>query len=306
MSVSASGTALATTFYPGVEPFLGEWFQSVEGQTDQEFDTWIALDGLSEEEAVAAMGGCPKRVIWIHGEAGDSPGTMRQKLLAPACAANDFLVLVDSDDILHQERVSAARYLLQEYEMAGCGLRLVDAVGGDLGKTVTLQADDSPEALLPRWNVFGLSNTCWHARLLSRCLPVPEQVEIVDWYLATRAWLFGAKIGFDVTPRMDYRQYGANMTQIQGPFDPARIKLDCGRVMAHFRRVLISRKDDADPERETILAHSVQDVERFERDIVRDPERLQIYTEELNKLDLPMVWWATVAHPKLQYLWCNK
>ena len=41
--------AVYTTIYPGVEPYLGDWYRSLCQQTDQEFQLWIGLDHLESE-----------------------------------------------------------------------------------------------------------------------------------------------------------------------------------------------------------------------------------------------------------------
>ncbi len=38
--------AVYTTIYPGVEPFLSEWYTTVQEQIDNHFDLWIGVDGL--------------------------------------------------------------------------------------------------------------------------------------------------------------------------------------------------------------------------------------------------------------------
>ena len=37
-----------TTVYPGVEPYLLDWYRSLRQQTDQEFQLWIGLDMIGQ------------------------------------------------------------------------------------------------------------------------------------------------------------------------------------------------------------------------------------------------------------------
>ena len=64
--------ALYTTIYPGVEPFLLDWFHSVQSQTDNDFDLWIGLDALDIVAVEQALGGQP-RATWVRAESGDTP-----------------------------------------------------------------------------------------------------------------------------------------------------------------------------------------------------------------------------------------
>ena len=61
----AERLALYTTIYPGVEPYLAEWFRTVDAQTDREFDLWIGLDTLSPADVAAACGR-PCTADWVR------------------------------------------------------------------------------------------------------------------------------------------------------------------------------------------------------------------------------------------------
>ena len=101
-----------------------------------------------------------------------------------------------------------------------------------------LRARGRPNPTLPRTNAFGLSNTAYRSDVLRACLPIPAAAALVDWYLITMAWLQGARLAFDPTPRMDYRQHGANMARIRSPFTAERVRADTALVREHFRLVL--------------------------------------------------------------------
>jgi len=294
--------SLVTAFYPGVEPFLADWYRSVQQQTEPGFDLWIALDGLTPAAAVDAMGG-DGGATWVSAEPGDSPALVRQRVLEQVIAHADVVVLVDSDDILHPNRVADARVALLESEMAGCALRLVDAAGSDLGSIFTLPSGRTIDAVLPRHNVFGLSNTAWRAGVLRRCLPIPSAVELVDWFLATRAWLVGVRQGFDPAVGMDYRQHGANMARVKAPFDREQVMRDTVRVQRHFSLVQGTPLEGVRPERLSRLAEVAAEVDCFASRVLPQVALLDRYLNELNALDPDPLWWSCVAHPSLNHLW---
>lgn len=294
--------ALCTTVYPAVLRYLPEWYRSVAAQTDRDFDLWIALDGL-DAAAVTAAAGAAIAAHWVHAAPGDSPAAIRQRVLDPIAAHYDAVVLVDSDDILHPARVEAARNALADYDLMACALRLVDWRGADLGTALTLPDGVAPAAVLPRHNLFGLSNTAWRCELLRRCLPIPADVEIVDWLLATRAWLLDARIGFERAIGMDYRQHPDNMVRVAPPFSREQILRDTARARAHFRRALETLPAQANPRRGAELAAVAQDVERFAEWLARAAANLENYRAALDRLDLRPMWWSSVAHPSLHDLW---
>lgn len=297
--------ALCSTFYPGVEPFLRNWYTSVLQQTDRDYQLWIALDGIGVDRAVTALGKIPDSVVWITAEKGETPAAIRQRLLSQVVEEFDSVVLVDSDDILHPGRIAAARHGLCRSELVGCALRLVDQQGGDLGKELNLPPQISPNVILPRHNVFGLSNTAWRSSLLKKCLPVPSTAVIVDWFLATRAWLLGASLYFDQSVCMDYRQYASNSTRVCGPFSHEQVIHDTLRVSHHFQLILSSPIQGAVASRQERLLQVAEDVNKFASNVIHDQEKLDLYLVKLDELDLPPLWWSCVAHPSLKYLWSD-
>ena len=297
--------ALCSTFYPGVEPFLRDWYTSVLKQTDRNYQLCIALDEIGVDSAVPTLGKIPDSVVWTTAEKGETPAAIRQRLLSQVVEEFDSVVLVDSDDILYPGRIAAARQSLYHGEMAGCALRLVDQQGLDLGKELNLPPQISPNMILPRHNVFGLSNTAWRSSLLKKCLPVPSNAMIVDWFLATRAWLLGASLYFDQRVCMDYRQYASNSTRVCGPFSREQVIHDTLRVSQHFQLILNSPIQGAIDSRRKRLLQVAEDVFKFASNVIPDQEKLDLYLVKLDELDLSPLWWSCVAHPSLKYLWSD-
>ena len=300
-------TALAvyTTVYPGVEPFLADWYASLSRQTDADFDLWIGLDVLDIAAATAAMGGEPD-AIWVSGRPGDTPGSLRQRALARLVERHALVVLVDSDDVLHPSRVATARAMLAGHDLVGCPLRIVDERGANLGMTFAPPAGQDPEAVFPRTNMYGLSNSAVRADVLARCLPIPSEAVLVDWYLATRAWLFGARFAFGDRVEMDYRQYGTNTARVCGPYSAAQVAEDTDRVAAHYDLVRASDLRDARPERLAALDAAAEEVDTFKTRVVERGDVLGRYIGALNELGTTMLWWAWVAHPSLRHLWATE
>jgi hypothetical protein len=265
----------------------------------------VAADGLDVALAARAMGG-DVAARWVPGEAGDTIASIRQRALAAVCGAHDAVVLVDADDVLHPARVESARRMLEGCDVAACALRIVDASGASTGHTFSLPVDVRPEDVFPRANVFGLSNSAARTDVLTRCLPIPSDAILVDWFLWTRAWLSGARFAFDARPEMDYRQYGANTARVLGPVTALQVAEDTERVRRHYRLVLASDLGDAAPARLRELKEAAADVDLFADRVVASRSALQGYVDVLNREHAgTMVWWQWVAHPSLRRLWAN-
>jgi hypothetical protein len=294
--------ALYTTIYPGVERYVAEWYRSVCVQTDKEFQLWIGLDQLNRD-FVRGLLGADVEANWVEAPCGATPAQIRQLALAQIVDNSSEVVLVDSDDLLHPARVAAARSALQSSELAGCALQLVDQQGTDLESTFNLPPHLQPEDVLPRNNVFGFSNSAFRAELLRRTLPIPANAVLVDWFIATRAWLLGAKLGFDREPRMDYRQHPRNMALVRPPFSPDQVRHATALVCQHFRLLLAQPRRDFDSDRYTELKKVAAQVEEFSQRVIPNSASLANYVNAFNALEAPQIWWSCVAHPALSHLW---
>ena len=301
----AERLAVYTTVYPAVLPYLAEWYASVRAQTDSEFDLWIGVDALGRDEVLAAMGAdavAAACITTVMAPPGASPAQVRAHAIGRMVDDYYGLVFTDSDDLLHPERVAAARAALESYDVAACALRMVDAEGRDLGVDFGPAEGEDPVEMLPRNNVFGLSNTAYRTEMLRRCLPIPAENPLVDWLLATRAHALGARMAFDATPLMSYRQHGENIARVLPPFSGAEVDAASRHVLRHYHSLLDGPARLRDPQRERIDAESRR-VRTFHLSLAASAERRRRYIDALNALPPRYVWWWCVANPKLEDVW---
>lgn len=296
--------ALYTAVYPGVEPYLHDWYQSIETQTDRDVALWISVDGLSIDAVSAAIGSEPA-ATWVTSKKGDTPADVRQRGLEKVLESFDGIVLVDSDDILRPTRIQAAREALESADVYACALRLVDKAGRDLGQTMSLPGGLPAEEVLPSGNIFGLSNTAYRSDTLRRCLPIPTAAFAPDWYLATKAWLNGARMEFDPVPRMSYRRHGRNMVAVGPPYSAEQVRRDTTRVLEHFRLVLLDSSGEQSAARREKLWRALLETETFLRKVVLSPTALADYVSRLNDIAVDMTWWSHVASPALRKMWSS-
>ncbi len=283
--------------------YLPEWYRSVQSQTDTDFELWIGLDALNRSDVEAVLGSS-LNANWIQATENSTPALVRDHALRQMAAANLDVVLVDSDDVLHPSRVALARQALSNSDLAACALEIVDEGGQSLGSKFNLDHSVKPSQVLPGNNVFGFSNSAYRCELLERCLPIPRDAVLVDWYLATRAWLFGAELSFDHTVRMKYRQYDVNTARVRLPFWPDQILSDSMLVRKHFQLVLASGgQDDFLPGRWAELLRVARDIVQFERYINQSPTNLNAYVDSLNRAVKQPIWWTSVAYSPLAHMW---
>ncbi len=300
--MTAERLALFTTVYPAVLPYLRAWYGSVLSQTDTAFDLWVAADDVMPSEAAAAAG-TAMNASWVSAEPGDTPSTLRSRAISLLVSRYPAVIFVDSDDLLEPTRVAAAREALARCDVNACALRLVNVADDDLGITLAPAVVADAVAQLPVWNVFGLSNTAYRSTVLERCLPVPPGTALVDWYLATAAWVQGAHMEFDIVPRMRYRQHGGNMARVVPPFTPDYLERATTLVSLHHQAV--SRVQSVTGPLRAPMERAAERVRAFRRWTSTSPGALASYSAALHELPTVHAWWWCVAHPDLEVMWSS-
>lgn len=300
--MSGDRVAVYGAAYPAAQAFLGTWAASLRGQTDRDFDLWVTLDGLPAEVLRRSLGGLERVHVVQPPAGGATPGRLRALAIEQLVERYDAVVFVDVDDELEPSRVAAARQALREWDVTGCRLRIMDETGSDLGLVFGPVEGEDPCAYLPRWNVFGLSNTAYRTSTLRECLPIPDDCILVDWLLASRAWVRGKRLGFDLEPRMRYRQYSRNTAKVVGPDTMAGVRRATGLVADYYRQ-LLAESPVGDASRVAELRSAHDRVERFEQWSTASADGMREYVDRLNAMQRRYLWWWSVAHPDLEELW---
>lgn len=303
MNTRKNKLAVYTTIYPASLKYAAEWFQSVQAQTAADFELWIGLDALTQKEVETELGSHVE-AHWVETPAGSTPAQIRHRSLRQIVSEGYDVVLVDSDDVLHPCRVAAAREALNRTGLTACALEIVNEGGQRVGAEFNLDPACNPSQILPRNNIFGFSNSAYRCELLERCLPIPDDAKLVDWYLATRAWLLGGDLGFDRSVRMRYRQYGFNTARLTLPFLADQILSDLALVRRHFELVLATAdREYYLPGRWQQFLGSAHDIEQFEHFVTQGSTNLSKYVELLNHTVRQPIWWTSVAYAPLAYMW---
>ncbi len=300
VEIATGRLALYTTVYPGAERYFPAWYSSMRRQTDVNFDLWIGVDGADAGPLRAYCAPAPP-ITWVFAASGESPAQLRENAISRMILVYPAVVLVDCDDIMEPNRVKMARRSLRQNDVTACAMRVIDADGRDLGLSFRPPDEDITE-LLAECNIFGFGNTAYRSRTLGRCLPIPAECRLVDWFLATRAWASGAKMHFDNSYGMAYRQYADNVARVVPPFTPQQVLSAVQLVSGHYDLVLASLPATQRSTRARIEA-ARQRVSAFCQAVVACPSMLEDYVQALNQLTINHVWWSIVAQPQLEWMW---
>ena len=272
-------TAVYTTLYPDALRFWNDFITSVEGQTDQNFDLVVCLDDISAEDAPS------ERLIHFYLPSSKTPSAIRQECWQHLIE-NEYeaIIMVDADDVLMPTRVKNAKAGLKNADVDVCGLQLVTH---DLQKmNWTLQPDpkEATADYILNANDIGLSNTAYRAEFLQRLVPAPDDIIMLDWFLALRAVEEGARMNKRPDLDMLYRQYDENVANFIPPYTQDMIKIQTVRVIAFWESV-IPYLNDLKKDARLRLDDVKQSLDTIDT----------IYIERLNRLQEKPKWWHMVA-----------
>lgn len=289
--------AVVTAAYPAVLPYLKDFAESLENQTDPDFELWIGLDGL-EKKDIQKAAGRKISAYFVATPKSATPTMVRNTVLQQALQKCEAAVLVDADDILMESRVAAAKASAAESDLTAAAMRFVDATANPVEGFFD---PDCGDPSLAYKNVYGFSNTTWRAEVLMRCLPVPAECVLMDWYAATLAYYRGAAIGHDPEPRMYYRQHADNIASVLPPFTKRQIARAAELVRGHYDLMVKTLSEQGFDQLGELFAARAQTATFA--DAMADPGLLEQYVDALNALPARHVWWSCVAHPDLEDIW---
>ena len=300
--------ALYTTIHPGTRPYLRDWYASVQAQSDQEFEIWVGLHGMTIPKARNAMGAERDEINWVSVQDDATPAQVRIKAWEAIVPMTQAIIMVDADDVLHPSRVHQARHQITTCDVAACRVRLVDQGGASIGYRLPPEGYERVSDVLPSHNAFGLTNTTYRTGLLSSILDGISGSALLDWEMATWAWLMEADMEINDGVQMDYRQHPESTLALIPPYTTEDIYRATEAVLSHFDAVVaqLPNKPTALNLGRVHLLYSAQErVENFAQRIVEESVHLKKYLKQLNRCDPLPLWWSCVAHPKLEFLWTD-
>jgi hypothetical protein len=211
-------TALYTTLYPNALRFWGDFVSSVEAQNDTDFDLVVCLDMVSADDVVSE-----KIIPHCYLPSTKTPSAIRQECW---------------QHVLSPDRVKNAKAGLQDSDMDVCGLQLVDVDLKKMDWTLRPDPQEKTKDYIINANDIGLSNTAYHAEFLRTLTPAPDDIIMLDWFLALRAVEEGAQISKRPDLDMLYRQYDGNVANFIPPYTDDMVKTQTARVVAFWESVI--------------------------------------------------------------------
>ena len=250
--------SIALTTYNG-EKYLRGQLDSILLQTIQDFEvvvcddrscdsTWCILEEYARKDSRFKIHRNEKNL-----------GFLRNFERAISLCTGDYIALCDQDDIWLNNHVQILLEHISDYTLCGANALLVDGDNKDLNITLldTLGVDYLPqnqedfEFFLFHSNVFQGAALLFKKELISRSLPLPENVEFHDHWLALVACSMDG-VNYVNVPVLRYRQHGMNVTdnkkfslfsKITGALTNKQKRIGIKKNRESMKNILLSYKE---------------------------------------------------------------
>jgi len=233
-----SDTLVTAVIYPGIEPYIEDYFDSLEHQDSKDFDLLVVVDGLPHFEL-------PKtsfnRDVISALTSVTTAGIRSEMVLHAVRNRYEHLVFSDADDFFSENRVSASIAHLDGYDFVFNELDLVDEQGnvletGVIGKIHPADSLTDPGGIVD-FNILGLTHTAVDVAALERFEKV-EDLLAFDWWVFTTLLLCGARGKFVPGATTFYRQTESNIVGMMHPLTPERLRRGIGVKTDHYLKAL--------------------------------------------------------------------
>lgn len=283
-------TVVVGVAYPEVRPFLTDYLQSLDRQTDRDFELRLFNDGFVGLEDYIAPLGMSVSVSGVPG--GLSPIQVKKFVMETLgrSAGVRHVIFTDADDYYHEDRVRLCKEHLGRCDFVVNEMSAVGADGSMLRPAIIRERAGRLEfADIVEKNFFGLSNSALNWECLSSIFPIPSDVCVTDWWIGASLMARDKKGAFIDRPLTLYRHHGSNTAGLCGRYDRKRILFGVRVKLAHYghlakflegpRRARIEEEHRKISELASLLA---------------DERNMDKYLERINASPRAFLWWEEI------------
>lgn len=206
--------ALFVVFYPGIESYIKDFFDSLINQSRKDFDLIIVNDRWKSK-------GLTNRYPDLHiVELSGNNSIAKNREIGINHIIHQgykYLLLCDADDTFHPQRVEYSIRTLLEYDIVVNDVNIISSDGQVMVSDYFSKSLKENEVLdidfLLKKNIFGFSNTAIKLEQNFECI-FPPHLKIIDWYFFTQLIFVGMKACFIPVSLTNYRQHSNNLIGI--------------------------------------------------------------------------------------------
>jgi len=207
--------AFLTTIFPMEERFLIDFFDSLSGQTYDNFDVIVVNDGYDNFYDVKMK---YQNLSIIELPYSDTPAKNREYGINYCIKRKyDILIFGDSDDYFSNNRVELSLNMLNSNDIVVNDVSLFSDRGVYETMYISNRLSDNSKVnfnYIKNKNIFGLSNTALKINILSK-VSFDKDLVAVDWYLYKSLLKNSCKAIFTNKAITYYRQHKDNTIGLQ-------------------------------------------------------------------------------------------
>jgi len=207
--------AFLTTIFPMEGQFLIDFFDSLSGQTYDNFDVIVVNDGYDNFYDVKMK---YQNLSIIELPYSDTPAKNREYGINYCIEHKyDILIFGDSDDYFSNNRVELSLNMLNSNDIVVNDVSLFSDRGVYETMYISNRLSDNSKvnySYIKNKNIFGLSNTALKINILSK-VSFDKDLVAVDWYLYKGLLKNGCKAIFTNKAITYYRQHKDNTIGLQ-------------------------------------------------------------------------------------------
>lgn len=206
-----TNTVFCSVIFPANLPYFTDYLDSLEKQTDLDFDVLIFNDGVEKIENYFKNRSLKYSVISTQGSITNS----RKQVFAYLKKSNyKNVIFGDTDDYFSENRVEESKKLLKIYDIVAHDLILVSQDKKIISELFWKNRTELKQPIslnaIKKYNFLGLGNTAINIKILPDEIKFNSNLIAVDWYLFSVILQSKVKVIFSSEAHVFYRQHEAN------------------------------------------------------------------------------------------------
>jgi hypothetical protein len=278
--------------YSEVEKFLGDYFYSIDFQTNKKFTLLIVEDNCKLPKNYYR-----NNLFIKKSNFGDTPADIRYFGIEYAKQHGyDIVIFTDCDDYYSKNRIEETLVALEDVDF--CVSKTVSVL--DKSKTISknnaiLIPDNIDISKILVSNYFGLSNTALRLNSLPDNFYIPSDIVAVDWWIYTLLILNKKKYSYADNIVTYYRQHENNLVGLKYCLNEIMLKKGIAVKLIHYKRLVEYCKMSKMSDYISLMEDLILQLECLKQKI-SDKDFRNHYIEVINKNinKIKTGWWSEI------------
>jgi len=285
-------TIVVGILYPKVRGFLGDYIQSINSQTEKNFELFLFDNHFGDTTQIISEldKSISVRIIPILEES--SSIILVRKIILDVLRKEiaDNIIFTDTDDFFDKHRVELMTLALETEQIVFSDIVAVDVNGNKLDRKSFLSGINEVvfEDLINK-NLLGFSHTGIKWELLSHVFPYEDDLKVGDW------WFFACLLSNGIKAKkiegsvVYYRQHQANLAGMKQILTPKDLDWAMAVKISQCKCVLKYLSG----EQASQVRGELDNVLTLQKKL-SDSTEMENHLLFLNKLDKVFAWWECV------------